>query len=109
MELSSRTASAILEIILCMLDRKKLPLEKANVMATDGASVMTGVHAGVTTQTKKKNPFMLSTHCIAHRLALASGQAADSIPYIKKCQQYINTIYKYYHYSPKQLRAFFPS
>ena len=28
-------------------------------------------------------------------------QAADSIPYIKKYQQYINTIYKYYHYSPK--------
>ena len=48
-----------------MLDRKKLPLEKAYGMATDGASVMTGVRAGVTTLTKKKNPFMLSTHCIA--------------------------------------------
>ena len=100
-ELFSGTASAILETILCMLDRKKLPLEKAYGMATDGASVMTGVRAGVTTLTKKKNPFMLSTHCIAHRLALASGQAADSVPYIKKYQQYINTIYKYYHYSPK--------
>ena len=61
---------------------------------------MTGVHAGVIIQMKKKNPFMLSTHCIAHRLALASGQAADSIFY-KKYQQYINTIYKYYHYSSK--------
>ena len=100
-ELSSRTASAIFETVLRILDRKKLPLEKAYGMATDGASVMVGVRAGVTTLMKKKNPFMLSTHCIAHRLALASGQAADGIPYIKKYQQYINTIYKYYHYSPK--------
>ena len=65
------------------------------------ASVMVGIRAGVTTLMKKKNPFMISTHCIAHRLALASGQAADSITYVKKYQQYINTIYKYYHYSPK--------
>ena len=79
-----------------MLDRKKLTLEKTYGMATDGASVMTDVRAGVTTLMKKKNPFMLSTHCIAHCLALASGQAADSIPYIKRYQQYIDTIYKYY-------------
>lgn len=44
---------------------------------------------------------MLSTHCIAHRLALASGQAADSILYLRQYQQYVNIIYKYYHYSPK--------
>ena len=84
-ELSSGTASTILEIIFCMLDRKKLPLEKACGMATDGASVMTGVRAVVITLTKKKNPFMLSIHCIAHCLALASGQAADSIPYMLMC------------------------
>ena len=100
-ELSNGTASAIFETVLRIMDRKELPLEKAYGMATDGASVMVGVRAGVTTLMKKKNPFMLSTHCIAHRLALASGQAADSVPYIKKYQQYINTIYKYYHYSPK--------
>ena len=96
-EPSSGTASTILETVLRILERKRLPLEKANGMATDGASIMTGVCAGVTTLMKKKNPFMFSTHCITHHLGLASGQAADSIPYIKKYQQYINTIY---HYSP---------
>ena len=70
-------------------------------MATDGASVMTGVRVGIITLMKKKNSLMLSTHSIAHCLALASGQAADSIPYVKKYQQYINTIYKYCHYSSK--------
>ena len=56
MELSSGTASAILKTILCMLDRKKLSLEKAYGMATDMASIMTGVHAGVNILMKKKNP-----------------------------------------------------
>ena len=55
--------------------------------------------AGITTLMKKKNPFILSPHSITHRLALASGQAADSILYIKKisaiCQHNL------YHYSPK--------
>ena len=100
-ELFGGTATDILETVIHTLQRKKLPLEKVYGMATDGASVMVGVRAGVTTLMKKKNPFIISTHCIAHRLALASGQASDSIPYIKKYQQYVNTIYKYYHYSPK--------
>ena len=35
-ELLSVTASAILDTILCILDRKKLPLKKAYGMVTDG-------------------------------------------------------------------------
>ena len=38
-EQSSRTASAILETVLCILDRKKLSLEKACGMATDGTTL----------------------------------------------------------------------
>ena len=100
-ELSGGTATDILKTVIHTLQRKKLPLQKVYGMAIDGVSVMVGVRARVTTLMKKKYPFILSTHCIAHRLALASGQAADSIPYIKKYQQYVNTIYKYCHYLPK--------
>ena len=49
-------------------------MEKLFGMATDGASVMTAVRSGVATCMKKRNSFMLTTHCIAHRLALASGE-----------------------------------
>ena len=80
---------------------RNLPVEKLFGMATDGASVMTGVHSGVTTCMKEKTPFMLTTHCIAHHLALASGKAADTVQYFKKYQQYVNNVYKYFHYSPK--------
>ena len=54
------------------LERKRLTIEKLIGMATDGASVMKGERNGVTTKMKNKNAILLSTHCIAHRLALAS-------------------------------------
>ncbi len=76
-------------------------MKKLFGMATDGASVMTGVRSGVIIRMKERNPFMLTTHCIAHRLALASGKAADTVQCFKKYQQYVNTIYKYFYYSPK--------
>ena len=49
------------------------------------------------------DPYLLSIHCIAHWLALASRQAADSVPYVKQYQLYINSIYKYFHCSTKHI------
>ncbi|WAQ97202.1 ZN862-like protein [Mya arenaria] len=62
---------------------------------------MTGVHEGLTTLLKRRNPHLLSIHCIKYRLALASRQAADKVQYLVKYQAKINTIFKYYNYSPK--------
>ena len=104
-ELPGGKAEDIFSTVVGELEKKKLPLKKLMGMATDGASVMMGERSGVTTRMKKCNPFLLSTHCIAHRLALASGKAADNVTYLKQYQQYVNTIYKYYHYSPKHSRA----
>ena len=100
-QLPGGTADHILGTLLDVMRTRNLPMEKLFGMATDGASVMTGVRSGVTTRMKERNPFTLTTHCIAHRLALASGKAADTVQYFKKYQQYVNTIYKYFHYSPK--------
>ena len=97
-KLDGANAEAILQTLL---EARHLPVEKLFGIATDGASVMVGSCSGITTRIKRKYPFVFSVHCIAHRLALASGQAADNVPYLKRYQQYINTIYKYYHYSPK--------
>ena len=95
--LTGGTAEHIFQTLLEVMETRHLPIEGLFGIATDGASVM---RSGVTTRLKQKIPFMFSTHCIAHRLALASGQAADNVPYLKRYQQYINTIYKYYHYRP---------
>ena len=94
-KLAGGTAEHILDSLLEVMETRHLPVEKLFGMATDGASVMTGTRSGITTRMKRINPFMLSTHCIAHRLALASGQAADNIPYLKRYQQYTPVVSKY--------------
>ena len=100
-ELPGGTAPQIVDVIPKVFTSRKITLEKLCGVATDGASVMVGCRTGVTTQLKGKNPFILSIHCIAHRLALASGQAADAVPYVKQYQTYVNNIYRYFHYSTK--------
>ena len=76
----------ILGALLDVMTSRNLPLQKLFGLATDGASVMTGVHSGVTTRIKERNPFIISTHCIANCLALAIGKAANTVPYFKKYQ-----------------------
>ena len=44
---------------------------------------MIGTHSGVATLLKQNSPWLIANHCVAHRLALASAQAADEIPYLK--------------------------
>ena len=90
-ELPGGTAPEIVDTVLKVFTAKSISLEKLCGVATDGASVMVGCRTGVTT---RLNPFILSVHCIAHRLALASGQAADSVQYVKL---YVNNIYRYFH------------
>ena len=38
---------------------------------------------GVAAQLKQAVPWIIANHCVAHRLALATAQAADKIPYTK--------------------------
>ena len=95
------TADQVLKTALEVLEVKNVTTNHMCGIATDGCNVMTGVCSGVTTQIKKINPFIVSTHCIAHCLALACGQAADGDRYLKRYQEMVNSIYKYHHYSCK--------
>jgi hypothetical protein len=82
------------------LKENELDVKRMCGVATDGASVMMGRHTGVVTRLKQQAPGLLSSHCIAHRLALASGGAADKVPYLLKYQEFVNAIYL-----PKTWRA----
>lgn len=69
-------AHTIVQEITCL---KNLGLDPGKIvsLATEGAAVMTGKKTGVGVQLQSKvSPFMLQTHCIAHRLNLA---VTDSI------------------------------
>ena len=69
-------------------------------LGSDGASVMLGTRGGVSRLLKDKISFLVFNHCIAHRLALACGQAANEIPYLKNFKDIIDQIYRFYKYSP---------
>ena len=45
-------------------------------------------------------PFLVSNHCIAHRLALACCQAANEIAYLKRFKDLLDQLYCYYENSP---------
>ena len=66
----------LLEII-CDCD---IPISKVYRFGSDSASVMTGKRSGVATRIKSHNREMVSIHCGAHKVALASSQAADHVP-----------------------------
>ena len=100
-QLASANSNSIREEVVKILSDKGLEISNLVGIATDGASVMTGCKAGVVKQLKDLSPSLLSTHCIAHRLALSCGGAADQIPYLVKFQEILNSLYKYFHNSPK--------
>ena len=52
---------------------------KLAALGSDGASVMIGHKSGVVKRFQDDIPHLISNHCVAHRLALASAQAADEV------------------------------
>ena len=62
---------------------KGLDMTKMRGIGTDGAATMIGRYTGVVTRLKAITPTAIGVHCAAHRLNLASTQAADSVKYVK--------------------------
>lgn len=69
-------------------------------LGSDGASVMLGRLGGVATLLKARVPFMIANHCVAHRLALACGQASNEVPYLRKFKSILDQLYRFYDNSP---------
>jgi len=80
----SVNAETIARRVCQFMDDSKLDKEKLRGIGTDGASTMMGCHNGVVAHLKALIPSAIGVHCAAHRLNLASVQAGDSIPYIKR-------------------------
>ena len=67
---------------------------------------MSGKDAGVATLLKRRNPYIVNLHCLAHKLALAASQAADQVTYMKRYTKCISAIYSYFSRSPNELLAY---
>ena len=55
-----------------------LDIKKCVGFGSDGAALMVGKTLGVAAQLKKVNPFLTSTHCVAHRTNLAALEASKN-------------------------------
>ena len=71
--------------------------------ASDGASVMMGENNGVAARIAKNNPYLFITHCIAHRLSLASENAYRQVDFCKKAEQIMKRCYKFFSKSSKRI------
>ncbi|KAK6171888.1 hypothetical protein SNE40_018311 [Patella caerulea] len=60
---------------------------------------MTGIRNGVGVKLLTDSPFLIHVHCIAHRVALASQDAANLSKKIADYRKTLNEVYKFYEYS----------
>lgn len=103
---NSPNAEAIVSCLLNRFEQLKLEISKLQAFASDGASVMTGAKAGVAARLKILNKTLISIHCICHRLALACSDTGDEFNFIKKVEEALIELWKFYKNSPKRLKEY---
>ncbi|XP_076327256.1 E3 SUMO-protein ligase KIAA1586-like isoform X2 [Tachypleus tridentatus] len=94
-ELYKVNAENIFTNVISMLSEKGTEVKNLCSVSSDGAAVMVGSKSGVVTRLKQFVPGVPATHCITHRLALSCATEADSIPYLAKFQDIMNSIFKF--------------
>lgn len=70
----------------------------------DGASVNLGVNDSVATRLRENRPYVMTVHCVAHRLELGALSALKQNTTLNTIYEILKKIHKHYHYSPKALR-----
>ncbi len=58
-----------------------------------------GCNKGVATRIKALVPHLISIHCCAHHLELASKDSAKSVNYMIKIDELLYEVYSFYKYS----------
>ena len=92
-------ASTIEKSVVDILLDNGLDIANLSSFGSNGASLMTG-RKGVATRLKALNGNIISIHCVAHRLALAATQASQSVPYLKRFKEIVDSLLYFYHNSP---------
>ena len=77
--------------------------DKIFSFASDGASVMMGSRSGVATRLFQRNKYLVVTHCIAHRLALACNSAQKNSIFCNEVEMLIKNTYKFFKNSAKRI------
>ena len=83
-------ASTIEKSVVDILHDSGLDIANLSSFWSNGAGLMTG-RKGVATRLKALNGNIISIHCVAHRLALAASQASQSVPYLKRFKEIVDS------------------
>ena len=105
LHIKSTDAKEITRALTTYISDKELEYTKLVGQGYDGASPFSGVHSGVQKRMRVHAAHALYTHCSCHRLQLASMQAAESIPAVKKMFGKMGNLWKLFYYSPKKAEA----
>ena len=90
-------AETITNVLLQFLDYKNIdPATQLIGMGSDGAAVMIGAHNGVGVHLCRVAPYLVHTHCVAHRLALCSAQSAKAVEKFQEYQKTLKDVYKFF-------------
>ncbi|XP_070545566.1 zinc finger protein 862-like [Ptychodera flava] len=91
------TAAVITQELIKVLEGIGAQPSRLTGFGSYGASVMTGRKSGVAARLKSSvNEKLISIHCLAHKLALCSSQAAKQVEYINNYQETITGIFYFF-------------
>ncbi|GAB0099665.1 hypothetical protein DMENIID0001_155520 [Sergentomyia squamirostris] len=105
-EASETTGDSLAKMILDVLLRYNLPIDKLRGQCYDGAANMSGVRQGVQTIRKAKQPLVLYVHCTAHSLNLAVQSTITNIPWMRDALFLVNDIGTFIQGSSKRITLF---
>jgi len=84
------------------LCRMSLPIELCRGQCYDGASVMAGAVAGVSSRIAADEPRAVYVHCLAHSLNLALQDSARNLPIYRDMMEYTKDLVNLIRLSPKR-------
>ena len=102
LHIRSLDAETLASTITSYLESQGLNIKRLIRQGYDGAAPSSGKNTGVQRRMRTLSGHALYIHCSRHRLQLASIQAADSVPQIKKFFGMLLSLWKLFYYSPQK-------
>ena len=92
-------ATTVTQIVKDILASRHVDEKKVVGFGSDGASVMTDENNSMAARLKRVNPFLISIHCMAHKLALCTSQASTGIQFLSTFKETLTALYRYFQKS----------
>ena len=102
LHIRSLDAETLASTITSYVESQGLNIKRLIGQGYDGAAPFSGKNTGVQRRLRTLSGHALYIHCSCHRLQLASIQAADSVPQIKKFFGMLLSLWKLFYYSPQK-------